>query len=77
MLYKSIDMVEIWFELVKEYRSENKEMTVKDSVNRLIKEKYPGYENLDAGLKGAMFEIPVLGMFHYLDQMEIDPTKIK
>jgi glyoxylase-like metal-dependent hydrolase (beta-lactamase superfamily II) len=77
MLYNSLDITEMWFGLIKDYRKENNSITVKEAVNKLIEEKHPKFKDLEVGLKGAIFEIPVLGMFHYLDQLEMDPTKIK
>ena len=71
MLYNSIDVTQIWYELLKECKYE-RNLTAEESINTLIKEKYPQFTNLDRGLKDVIFGISTLGIFNYLDQMEID-----
>ena len=70
ILWNSIDTVTEWVEITKELRSNQKRITVDKTVDTLIKEKYPGFENFDNGMKDVIFGISILGIFNYLDSLE-------
>lgn len=70
LLWKSLDTATEWVEIIKEYRSKNKSITVDQTVDTLIKEKYPGFENFEKGMKEVIFGISTLGIFNYLDSLE-------
>lgn len=70
ILWNSLDTASTWLEIIKEYRSNTKDITVDQTIEKLIKEKYPGFEQFDTGLKSVIFGISTLGIFNYLDQLE-------
>ena len=70
ILWKSLDTATNWLEIIKEYRSKDKSITVEETVNTLIKEKYSGFQNFQEGMKDVIFGISTLGIFNYLDKLE-------
>ncbi len=70
ILWNSLDTTSNWVEIIKEYRSKNSSITIEQTINTLIKEKYPGFENFDKGMKDVIFGISTLGIFNYLDSLE-------
>lgn len=70
VLWQSLDAVSEWMEIIKEYRSKDKTITINNTVDRLIKEKYPGFDSFDRGMRDVIFGISTLGIFNYLDSLE-------
>lgn len=70
ILWNSIEVATDWVEIIKEYRSKNTTITVNETVNTLIKEKYPAFQNAEKGMKDVIFGISTLGIFNYLDKLE-------
>ena len=73
ILWNSLDTASNWLEIIKEYRSKDKTITVDQTVEALIKENYPGFEQFDKGMKDVIFGISTLGIFNYLDSLETVP----
>ena len=73
ILWNSLDTASNWLEIIKEYRTNDKAITVDQTVKTLIKEKYPGFEQFDKGMKDVIFGISALGIFNYLDSLETVP----
>ena len=70
LLWHSLDTASNWLEIIKEFRTKNKYITVDQTVDKLIKENYPGFEKFDKGMKDVIFGISTLGIFNYLDSLE-------
>ena len=70
ILWQSLDTVSDWVEITKEYRSKQKNITVNETVDQLIKERYSHFDHFDHGLKDVIFGISILGIFNYLDSLE-------
>lgn len=70
ILWNSLDTATNWLEILKEYRSADKAITADQAVDKLIEDKYPGFENFEKGMKEVIFGISTLGIFNYLDSLE-------
>ena len=70
ILWNSLDTASNWLEIIKEYRSKDYSISVDQMVDTLIKEKHPGFEKFDKGMRDVIFGISTLGIFNYLDSLE-------
>ena len=70
ILWNSLDTASSWLEIIKDYRSQDRSITVNQTVNTLIKDKYPGFNQFEKGMKDVIFGISTLGIFNYLDSIE-------